>query len=576
MPVKDLKKLIETASGKRKADLVIKNCRVVNVDTHEIIEGDIAVSDGVIAGVGEYEGDEEVDAAGAYAMPGFIEGHVHIESSFCTPEEFSRMVVPHGTTTAMADPHEITNVAGLEGYDYMRRAASKAALDVKFMLPSCVPSTPFENAGAVIDAAAMEKPMADPGTWGLAEFMNSVGVINCDEDVLKKIEVAVKNNKLIDGHSPGLVGKGLAAYAAAGIHTDHECSTVEEMQERLRNGMYVQLRQGSACNDLRKLLKGVTPENSRHCLLCSDDRQPVSIFEKGDLDDHMRICVEEGIDPVTAVQMATLNAAECYGMRDRGSLTPGKRADIVLADDLKDFRIRKVFIEGKLTAEDGKYLPEVVREDITPVKSSVKVRDFSEDRLKLHLKSNHVRTIEVLPGGVVTGENDVDVKLDSDGDFVYDKDQDVVKIAVIERHNYTGNVAVGLLSGYGLKRGAIAVTVAHDSHNIICVGADNKDMACAVENLIDLGGGIIVVNDGRVIDSLPLPVGGLMSDKSGEWVRDRLDAVHEKAFEELGVSRSVEPVMTLCFMSLPVIPKLKITDMGLFDVDKFGFVSLEV
>ena len=573
--LESLRKRIEVAAGRREPDLVIKNCKIVSVDTHEIIEGDIAISDDKIAGIGEYDGPNVIDAGGQYAMPGFVEGHIHIESSFCTPEEFSRLVVPHGTTTAIADPHEITNVAGLDGFDYMVRAAKKSAMDIKFMLPSCVPSTNFENAGAVINAADMEEPMADDKTWGLAEFMNSVGVINCDDECLNKILVAKKNGKPIDGHSPSLMGKGLSAYASAGIHTDHECSTPEEALARLRNGMYVQLRQGSACDDLRNLLKCVTESNSRHCILCSDDRSCATMFEKGDLDDHLRICVEEGIDPITAVQMASLNAADCYGLKDRGSLTPGKKADVVLAKDLKDFEITKVLIDGKLVAEDGKYLPEVVREDITPVMSSVRVKDFSKESLKLHLKNGHVRAIGIIPGGVVTSEEIRDVKLDDEGDFVFDPAQDVAKIAVIERHKYTGNVALALISNYGIKRGAIALTVAHDSHNIICVGTNNDDMEVAVARLIVLGGGAVVVNDGEVLASLPLPVGGLMSDQSGESVRDSLADVHDKAFNVLGVSREVEPLMTLCFMSLPVIPKLKLTDMGLFDVDKFDFVDVQ-
>ncbi len=570
-----LRKRIEVAAGRRMADAVIKNCKVVNVYTGEIQEGDIALCDGRIAGVGEYEGRQVFDGAGCYAVPGFIDSHIHIESAFVTPEEISRLLVPHGATTIIADPHEIVNVCGIDGMNYMLDAAREAALDIKYMLPSCVPATPFEHAGAVIDAEAMKAPIKNERILGLGEYMNFPGVTGAAESDLDKLMVAAESGKLIDGHSPGLSGKDLNAYAGAGIHTDHECSTLEEMKDRLARGMYVLMRQGSACHNLRDLVAGVTPVNSRRCLLCSDDRQPKTIFEEGHLDNHLRICVEEGIDPVTAVQMASLNAAECFGLKDRGAIAPGLRADIVLVNNLKEFEVQKVWIEGKLVSQEGKYLPEVVRKDITPVMGSVHVKDFSVDRLRMNLKSGHVHVIEILPGGVVTGKGVADVNLTKEGDFKYDKDADVVKIAVVERHHNTGNVAVGLLRGYGIKEGAVALSIAHDSHNIIAVGVSNEEIAFAIEQLIAQTGGVVLVKSGQVIDRMPLPVGGIMSDRSGEWVDEKLTSLHETAFKELGVSQNVEPIMTLCFMSLPVIPELKLTDMGLFDVTKFEFISVE-
>ena len=571
-----LKKLLDVAAGRTPADLVIKNCKVVDVYRSVIIENqDIAISDGLIAGVGSYQGKREIDAQGRFASPGFIDTHIHIESSYVTPEEIGRLLVPHGATTIIADPHEIVNVCGLEGMDYMLRAAEATKLDIKYMLPSCVPATPFEHAGAVIDAQMMREPIKNSRILGLGEFMNYPGVVFADDEVLNKLLVAKNEGKLIDGHSPGLEGSELNAYAAAGIHTDHECSTVEEMLDRISRGLYVLLREGSACHNLRTLLKVVTPANSRRCLLCSDDRQPETILKLGHLDNHLRICVEEGIDPIAAIQMASLNAAECFRLYDRGAIAPGLRADIVLLDDLNGFCVRRVFIQGEEIAKDGTYLPEVRRFDLSAVRGSFHVRDFRAEKLRLRLKSSHVNVIDIVPGGVVTGKGVADVILDEQGEFVCQPGQDIVKIAVVERHQNTGNVALGLLRGYGIRSGAMALSIAHDSHNIIVVGSNDADMAFAVEQLIVQNGGIILVKDGQIINSMPMVVGGIMSDRTGEWVSEKLTEIHADAYEQLGISRDVEPVMTLCFMSLAVIPELKLTDMGLFDVTKFAFIPLE-
>lgn len=573
---KGLKELIDVAAGRKKADLLIKNCKVVDVYNSEIYDGDIAIVNGKIAGVGEYEAKEVIDARGLYAAPGFIDAHIHIESSYVSPEELGRLVVPFGTTTIIADPHEIVNVCGIDGLDYMLAASEAVALDVKMMLPSCVPATPFENAGAIIDAAAMEEPIKNEKIPGLGEFMNFVGVSNASDDVLDKLLVAYKNNKIIDGHSPGLSGNLLNAYASAKIMTDHECSKVEEMHDRIRRGMYVQLRQGSVCHDLENLLEGMTAENSRRCLLCSDDRQPKTIFEKGHLDDHLRICVRKGVNPITAIQMASLNAAECYRLYDRGAITPGRRADIVLLEDLKNFKAKRVFIEGKEVAKDGKYLLPIKRHSIEKVRGRIMIKDFSKAKLKLTLKSNKVNVIDILPGGVATAKGQAEVKLSADGDFVYNPKKDIVKVAVVERHHNTGNVAVALLRGYGIKEGAIAVSIAHDSHNIIVVGVNDDDMAFAVEKLVEQEGGIILVKDSQVVESMPMEIGGIMSSRSGKWVTETLNRIHEAAHNELKVNENLEPVMVLTFMSLPVIPEIKLTDMGLFDVNKFKFISVEV
>jgi len=571
----ELKKLIDTAAGRIPAELVIKNANVVDVYGGTIIKGDIAIVDGCIAGIGSYSGLVEHDADGKFAAPGFIDSHIHIESSHVTPEEIGRLLVPRGGTTIIADPHEIANVKGLEAVEYMINAANETVLDIKYMLPSCVPATTFEHAGATISADDMENTFKNGKVLGLAEFMDFPGVAFATDSALDRLVVAHEAGVRIDGHSPGLSGLSLNAYAAAGISTDHECTAIEGMHERISRGMYILMRQGSACHDLEILLAGVTPENISRCLLCSDDRQPKTIFEHGHLDDHLRICVRHGIDPIAAIGMATKNAAACFGLSDRGAIAPGLRADIVLLDDLSHFNVRQVFIQGALVAEEGKYLPPITRYDSSAMESSFHVKDFSENKLKLNLKSNNVKVIDILPGGVATGKGTATIKLDDNCDFVYDHEADIVKLAVVERHQNTGNVAVALLRGYGIKAGAIALSVAHDSHNIITTGASDSDIAFAVESLISQGGGVVLVKNGTVIESMPLPIGGIMSNQSGEWVDKKLTDIHNVAHNELGIDENVDPLMTLSFMALPVIPELKLTDMGLFDVTSFSFTTLE-
>jgi adenine deaminase len=576
MDKKTLKKLIDTAAGRIPADLVIKKGKIADVYSASIIEADIAVSGRFIAGIGRYDGKETVDAQGAYIIPGLIESHIHIESSFLNPEELGRLLVPHGTTTIVADPHEIVNVAGIAGLNYMLDAAKGTAMDIKIMIPSCVPATPYENGGAVVDARAMEEPIRNKRILGLGEFMNYSGVIAADDDALDKLLLARRRDRLIDGHSPGVLGKDLNAYAVTSIHTDHECSTPEEMRERIARGMYVMLRLGSACRDLENLVKCVTTQNSRRCLLCSDDLQPETIFSEGHLDRHLRVCVEAGLDPMTAVQMATLNAAECFRLYDRGAIAPGLRADLALVNNLREFRVEDVFIEGRPAAREGKYLRRVIHTDDRALRGSFRVKDFSVKKLALHLASDTVTVIDIIPGGVITGRGKAKVARDASGAFVFDRAKDIAKLAVIERHRNTGSVGIGLIRGYGIRRGAAALSVAHDSHNIIVAGTNDRDMALAVEHIIAMGGGAVLVKDGAVIEDMPLPLGGIMSDKSGEWVDEKLTTLHKKAWEELGIRREVEPLMTLCFMALPVIPHLKLTDKGLFDVDRFAFIPVDV
>lgn len=576
---KTVKRQINVARGVESADLVIKNCHVVNVFSCEIFDGDIAIVDGLVAGIGKYSGKEEVDARGAYAIPGLIDSHIHIESSFLTPEEFGRLAVPFGTTTVIADSHEIVNVCGMDGFKFMVKASEKTALDIKFMVPSCVPATEFETSGARFDSKQIAKVMGMEKVLGLGELMNYVDALACEDEMVKKIAIARKYGKFIDGHAPDVVGKDRQAYAAFGARTDHESSTLQEMRESIQCGMYAEMRDGSACHDLENLLPGVTDKNSRRCLLCSDDRHPVTFYKKGHINSHLRLCVQKGIDPITAIQMGSLNAAHAYHLYDRGAIAPGFRADIVLMDDLENFNAQKVFIKGELVAQDGKYLKTVEKVSIKKVASSVNLKKYSKEKLALRLSDKAekvtVHAIELAPGSIVTKDSLVEVVTDANGNFVFDPNLDLVKIAVVERHHNTGNVGLGLLKNYGIKQGAVALTVAHDSHNIICVGTDDEQMDTAIREVEKSSGGIVLIHQNKLAAFLPLPVAGLMSDQDAMWVKDRLEKIHETA-KVLGVNPKIGSVSTLCFMALPVIPELKLTDKGLFDVRQFKFVDIRV
>lgn len=577
MDKKALKRLIDVAAGREPADLVLKNANVIDVYQAEMISGDLAIIDGKIAGInGEYHGKETIDLKGKIVAPGFIDPHIHVESSYVTPEEFGRLLVPHGTTTVLADPHEIVNVLGLSGLDYMIEAAKETALDIRYMMPSCVPATNMENAGAVIEAADMISSFEKNQVDGLAEFMNFPGVIHAQDEVLDKLLAAKERGLRIDGHSPMVFNEELNAYAAAGIANDHECSTVEELKDRIARGMYVFLREGSVTQNLRTLLNGVTDNNYQRCVLSADDLQAKTILEKGHLDNSIRICIEEGVSPLRAIQMATINAAQCCQLTDRGAIAPGLRADLVIFSDLAQPEIEATYIEGKLVAEKGTYLPTVKRISTEKVQSSVHIDKFRKEQLKLNLTSDKARAIEVIPQEALTNEAIVSVKRDDQGQFVFDPKQDVTKIAVIERHHNTGNAFVGLLKGYGVKKGAIGLSIAHDSHNLIVTGANDEDMAAAVKTLKEQEGGVVLIESGKIIGNMALPVAGLMSDLTGEKVAQQEAKINRLAHEVLGVSNNVDPIMTLGFMSLAVIPNLKITDIGLVDVTKFEIVPVSV
>ena len=577
MEKQKLIKLIDVAAGRKKADLVLKNTKIVDVFQAKILTGDIAISDGYIAGIGEsYQGVEERNYTGKYVAPGFIEAHIHIESSYVSPEEFSRVFIPRGTTTILADPHEIVNVAGLKGLDYMVNAAKNAKMDVRYMMPPCVPATNFETSGADLYADDMEDALKTGEVDGLAELMNFPGVINADDKMIDEILMAKKYGARIDGHAPQVVGKDLNAYIAAGPANDHECSTLEEAEERLARGMYLLLREGSVTQDLRKLLPIVNTANSRRCLLSGDDVQEKTAINKGHLDNSIRICIDEGLNPITAIQMATLNPAEYCGLNDRGAIAPGRRADMVVFESLEDFAVEETYILGEKLSQGNEYLGEVNYYPIDSVESSMHVKDFTREKLQLHLNSDKVRAIGVVPGEVLTTEEHVTVRRDGDDNFVYNDQEDVTKIVVVERHHNTGNVNVNLLSGYGIKAGAIAISIGHDSHNIIATGTNDDDIFMAVNELIKQEGGAVVVKDEKVISRMELKIAGLMCNLPAEKMIAQQDALDEAVHEELGVPDNVNPVMTLSFMPLAVIPKLKITDKGLVDVEKNAFVSNEL
>lgn len=577
MEKQKLIKLIDVAAGRKKADLVLKNAKIVDVFQAKILIGDIAISDGYIAGIGgSYQGVEERNYTGKYVAPGFIEAHIHIESSYVSPEEFSRVFIPRGTTTILADPHEIVNVAGLKGLDYMVNAAKNAKMDIRYMMPPCVPATNFETSGADLYADDMEDALKTGEVDGLAELMNFPGVINADDKMIDEILMAKKYGARIDGHAPQVVGKDLNAYIAAGPANDHECSTLEEAEERLARGMYLLLREGSVTQDLRKLLPIVNTANSRRCLLSGDDVQAKTAINKGHLDNSIRICIDEGLNPLTAIQMATLNPAEYCGLNDRGAIAPGRRADMVVFESLEDFAVEETYILGEKLSQGNEYLSEVNYYPIDSVESSMHVKDFTREKLQLHLNSDKVRAIGVVPGEVLTTEDHVTVKRDGDGNFVYNDQEDVTKIVVVERHHNTGNVNVNLLSGYGIKAGAIAISIGHDSHNIIATGTNDDDIFMAVNELIKQEGGAVVVKDEKVISRMELKIAGLMCNLPAEKMIAQQDALDEAVHEELGVPDNVNPVMTLSFMPLAVIPKLKITDKGLVDVEKNAFVSNEL
>lgn len=568
-----MKDLIKAARGESLADVVLKNGRVINVFDGSVEEADVAMLGGKICGVGTgYRGKQEFDCTGKYVMSGFIDTHLHIESSMLSPVEFAKAVIKYGTTTIIADPHEIANVCGIDGVNYMIDELKRVPINARIMLPSCVPATFFESSGAIIDSECIRSNIGRHDLFGLGEFMNYVGVINCADECLNKIAAASEADKIIDGHSIGLTGKDLCAYASTGIRTEHECVDVLSMLEKIKRGIYIQIREGCATKNVAALVRGVSDRNMRRCLFCTDDKHVDDLLMHGHLNLNLKRAVENGMDPVSAVTIATLNAAECYGLRGEGAVCPGYKADIIVCPDLINFAPEMVFFDGKLVAQDKKLLVDVPTKTDKRVLNSVRIRPVKPEDFEIYSDSDEVNVIKLVYQNVVTEKETAVVK--REGKRVPTEGTDLLRLAVVERHRATGNIGRALLKNYGLKGGAIAETVAHDSHNIIVLGDNTADMAAAVEELERIGGGIAVVSGGKVLGSLQLEIGGLMTSLPINEVYERFTRLCDCAYS-LGVSRDVEPFMTLSFLALPVIPFIKLTDKGLFDVAEFKFIAIE-
>lgn len=569
---------LAVARGETPADVLFRNCYVVNVFSGEIEHIAVAVTEGIIAGLGpEYRAQRVVDLQGAFLVPGLIDAHVHIESSLCTPPQFARAVVPHGVTTIVTDPHEIANVAGVPGIRYMAAASAGLPLTVLLMAPSCVPATHMESNGATLTATDLQPLLADGTVHGLAEVMNFPGVLHGDPDVLAKLDAFAGRPR--DGHAPALRGQTLNAYVAAGIGSEHECTTVEEAAEKLARGLYILIREATNARNLHTLLPLVTPANSRRICFCTDDRIPSDLLDQGTIDYMVREAINFGIDPVTVLRMATLNATEWFGLHDRGAIAPGRVADFVVVDNLHDFRPRQVYVAGQLVAEEGKVVEPAW--DATPTIDPVLLESlagsvhiaWNQVDLRVAAQEGKIRVIGSLEDQLVTEQRTLTPKI-VDGEVVADVARDLLKMAVIERHRSTGKMGVGFIQGIGLQRGAIAGTVAHDHHNLVVIGADDQAMLRAAQTVDAMGGGVVVVDDNGVVAQLPLPVAGLMSEEPVEEVRQAYDALIAAAHAQ--GSELHDPLMAMSFMALEVIPSLKLTDLGLVDVETFQVVDLFV
>lgn len=553
-------RLIAVAAGREKADLVLKNAKYLNVFSNEFLSGDIAVSNGLIAGVGKYDGKTEIDVSGKLVLPGFIDAHIHLESSMVTPAEFAKAVVAHGTTTVITDPHEITNVMGIDGVEYMIQASQNLPIDVHFMMPSCVPATEIDESGAELDCKDIDLYLDNKKVLGLAEMMNYVGVINGDKNVLSKIVTSQAHHKKIDGHAPELSGNDLNAYIAAGVYSDHECSTFKNALEKLRKGQFIMIREGTAAHNLKALMPLLTQQYYSRCMFATDDKHPSDLLYGGHIDYIVKQALKNGADPIVALKTATHHAARYFLLNNKGAIASGYLADIVVVDNLEDFNVETVFKCGKLVF-DGE------------------VKDFSAPTVDEKLAEKCFDTFHL--DSVTPSSFKVDGKLGLIGlvggelltrnlgtaDKI-DVENDILKIACIERHKGTNHIGVGYVKGYSLKSGAVATSVAHDSHNIITVGCNDDDIAVAVNAIKDSKGGIAVVENGKIKALLELPIAGLMSDEPLTTVNKKLENAKSSAYE-LGADKSIDPFMTLSFLSLPVIPSLRITTKGVFDAENW-------
>ena len=558
-------RIIDVAAGREKADLVLKNATYVNVFSGELETRDIAVAEGLIVGLGRYAGMEEVDMTGRIVCPGFIDAHIHLESSLVSPSEFARAVIPHGTTTVITDPHEITNVMGTDGIDYMLCATEGLPVDVQFMIPSCVPASPLDESGANLDYRDVDSFFDHPRVLGLAEMMNFPGVISGDGATVSKIVASQAHHKKIDGHAPGLSGSALNAYIAAGVYSDHECADVDDAMEKLRLGQFIMIREGTAAKNLEALMPLIrSSQYFSRCMFCTDDKHPSDLLEKGHIDYICREAVRLGADPIMTVQVACLHAARYFLLNNRGAIAPGYLADFAIVEDLKDFHVVTVYKRGKLVYQNGT----VAEFPLPQIPEHLDKRAHDTFRLPVLTPADFANTrprglIGMVPGQIITQDCGYASGVDTSAD--------ILKMAVIERHKNTRHIGIGYLKGYGLKSGAVATSVAHDSHNIICVGADDEDMACAVNRIARNHGGIVVVENGRVLAELPLEIAGIMSDRPLGEVNTLLENAKRAAYR-LGVGKEIDPFMTLSFMSLPVIPTLRLTTRGVVDVNTQQYV----
>ena len=569
--MKELAKIIRVARGQMPPDLVLKNGRIVNVFSAEVYRGDIAIWGGRIVGIGQYSGKKEIDLARSYVLPGLIDGHMHVESTMVKVQEFARSVVPRGTTSVVCDPHEIANVHGLEGIHYILNSSKYSPVNIFVMLSSCVPSTDFETSGATLRGFDLFPLLREKWVLGLGEMMNYPGVLLEDEGLLDKISMT--QEKRIDGHAPGLTGKDLNAYVAAGVTSDHESTSVDEVLEKLRLGMHIMIREGSVTKNLRDLLPAVTRDNLPRCFFVTDDRHPKDLLEKGHIDHMIKMAIKEGLDPVSAIRLATINTAQYFRLKDLGAIAPGYVADLVVVDSLKRFKVRKVFKNGRLVAEDGEMVGSSPKAIEPTLRSSINIKWLAPSDFDIPARGKRVRVINLVPDQIITKASVRSARIEN-GLLTADTERDLLPVAIVERHHASDNIGKAVVKGFGLKKGAIAASVCHDSHNIVVVGVSSEDMMAAVVEISKMKGGLAVVRDGKLVAGLPLPIAGLMSEGTLPEVVEGLDEVR-KAARRLG-SRLDDPFMAMSFLALPVIPELKVTDKGLVDVTEFRFTDLFV
>jgi len=557
-------RIIAAAAGREPADLVLKNATFVNVFSNELSTMNIAVAEGLIVGMGSYQGRSEVDCTGKIVLPGFLDAHIHLESSLVSPTEFVKAVLPHGTTTVVTDPHEIANVMGTDGIEYMLQATEDLPVDVRFMLPSCVPATPLDESGAILDYRAIDSFYDHPRVQGLAEMMNFVGAINGDEQTVEKIVAAQAHHKKIDGHAPDLQGNDLNAYIAAGVYSDHECHDVKDAIAKLERGQFIMIREGTAARNLEALMPLLTGKYADRCMFCTDDKHPNDLLEKGHIDYIVKKAISLGADPITAVKVACHNAARYFLLNNRGGISPGYLADFVIIDNFQNFNIEQVYKKGVLMVDHGE------------------IQDFPSPEIEPYLverahKTFHVAALtaedfaEKRPRGIIGMVDGEITTVDAGYSDRIDVEYDVLKIAVVERHKNTHHIGIGYIQGYGLKSGAVATSISHDSHNIIVVGTNETDMAAAVNRVVELNGGIVVWDGGQSVAEVPLAIAGIMSDEPLVTVNEKLETAKDAA-HKLGVNPGIDPFMTLSFMALPVIPSLRITTRGVFDVTTQSYV----